>query len=153
MFIFFLFRVNLVIHYDQHFREKFTTGSLNKLRYIINLAKVLFAYPQLNTHIDLIVTKEYSLSGRINPTVDLANLKQFTTDKHPDYADVYLYMSVLDPGSNVGGLAAGIGTVCAFIKGYRTAIVEYYQNDIFTANVKRTHRYVIVKYYNDRRFM
>ena len=65
-----------------------------------------------------------------------SNLKKFTTEKHPDYADVYLYMSVLDSGSHVGGLAAGIGTVCAFIKGYRTAIVEYYQNDLFTANVR-----------------
>ena len=45
-------------------------------------------------------------------------------------------MSVLDSGSHVGGLAAGIGTICAFIKGYRTAIVEYYQNDLFTANVR-----------------
>ena len=41
------------------------------MRKIINLAKVVFAYPQLNTHIDLVVIKEYSLSGKINPTVDL----------------------------------------------------------------------------------
>ena len=61
----------MVIHYDEHFWETFGTGSLNKLRKIINLAKVVFAYPQLNTHIDLVVIKEYSLSGKINPTVDL----------------------------------------------------------------------------------
>ena len=93
-------KINLVVHYDKEFWEMFRGGSLNQLRKIINMAKILFSYPQLNTYIDIVVKKEYYISSPINPTEDLQNLVEFTADNHPDYADVYLYMSVLDQGDH-----------------------------------------------------
>ena len=36
-------------------------------------------------------------------------------------------------------MAAGIGTVCAFNKGYRTAVVEYYKNDFFTGRINNNY--------------
>ena len=93
-------KINLVVHYDKEFWEMFRGGSLNQLRRIINMAKILFSYPQLNTYIDIVVKKEYYISSPINPTEDLQKLVEFTADNHPDYADVYLYMSVLDQGDH-----------------------------------------------------
>ena len=55
-------KINLVVHYDKEFWEMFRGGSLNQLRKIINMAKILFSYPQLNTYIDIVVKKEYYIS-------------------------------------------------------------------------------------------
>ena len=61
---------------------------------------------------------------------------EFTSKNHPNYGDMYIYVSMLERGQYVGGVAAGVGTTCAFDKGLRTAIVEYYKDDFTAADVR-----------------